>query len=67
MKSLFASVSAAAVLAASSASAHVIMEKWEAYAGYQTFLTLVVPHGCGAAPTTEVRFKVPDGIDIIVP
>jgi uncharacterized protein YcnI len=67
MKSVFASVSIAAVLVANSASAHVIMEKWEAYAGYQTFLTLVVPHGCGAAPTTEVRFKVPDGIDIIVP
>jgi uncharacterized protein YcnI len=67
MKSLLALVSAAAVLAASSASAHVVMEKWEAYAGYQTFLTVVVPHGCGMAPTTEVRVKVPDGIGIIVP
>jgi periplasmic copper chaperone A len=50
-----------------SASAHVVMEKWEAYAGYQTFVTLAVPHGCGLSPTTEVRIKVPDGIDVIVP
>ncbi|MDX2222980.1 MAG: YcnI family protein [Rhodospirillaceae bacterium] len=58
---------ASAVAMTASASAHVIMEKWEANAGYQTFLTLVVPHGCGASPTTEVRVKVPEGIDIIVP
>jgi uncharacterized protein YcnI len=48
-------------------SAHVVMEKWEGYAGYQTVLTLLVPHGCGPSPTTELRVKVPDGIDIIVP
>jgi uncharacterized protein YcnI len=56
-----------AALWSAPASAHVVMEKWEAYAGYQSFLTLVVPHGCGLAPTTAVRVKVPEGIDIIVP
>lgn len=66
MKKLLSSVSIAAVMASLPASAHVIMEKWEAYAGYQSFLTLVVPHGCGASPTTEVRIKVPDGVGNIV-
>lgn len=64
---LLLSAMAFAGVASTSASAHVIMEKWEAYAGYQTFISLIVPHGCGVSPTTEVRMKVPDGIDIIVP
>jgi len=67
MKKLLASVSIAAIMSASAASAHVVTEKWDAYAGYQTFVTLVVPHGCGASPTTEVRVKIPEGIDILVP
>ena len=60
-------LSTATVLAALPASAHVVMEKFEAFAGYQTFLTLAVPHGCGPSPTTEVRVKVPEGIAVIVP
>jgi periplasmic copper chaperone A len=60
-------LSTAGALVSASASAHVVMEKWEAYAGYQTFMTLAVPHGCGAAPTTEIRLKVPDGIGVIAP
>jgi uncharacterized protein YcnI len=66
MKRLLLS-STVAMFAAMPVSAHVVMEKWEAYAGYQSFITLAVPHGCGLSPTTEVRMKVPDGIDIIVP
>ena len=54
-------------LAPSLASAHVVLQKWEENAGFQAFMTLVVPHGCGASPTTEVRVKVPDGISVIVP
>ncbi len=64
---LFAGLLLAGCAVSSSASAHVVMEKWEGYAGYQTFLSLIVPHGCGVSPTTEVRVKVPEGIDIIVP
>ena len=58
---------AALVLGAPLASAHVVMQKWTAYAGYQEFVTVAVPHGCGASPTTEVRVKIPDGITIVVP
>ena len=67
MKKLLLSMSVFAVLASGPATAHVVMEKWEANAGFQTFMTLSVPHGCGLAPTTEVRVKVPDGIGVIAP
>lgn len=67
MKALSVSVSVAAVMAASTASAHVVLQKWEENAGYQSFMTLIVPHGCGASPTTEVRMKVPEGVSVIVP
>jgi len=67
MKALLASVSSAAVMVATAASAHIVLEKWEENAGYQSFMTLVVPHGCGASPTTEVRMKVPEGVSVIVP
>ena len=42
---------AALVLGGPLASAHVVMQKWTAYAGYQEFITVAVPHGCGASPT----------------
>ena len=58
---------AASVLAVPLASAHVVLQKWTAFAGYQEYVTLAVPHGCGASPTTEVRVKIPDGITIVVP
>jgi uncharacterized protein YcnI len=67
MKSLIATTSIVALTAASAASAHVVLERWEENAGYQSFMTLVVPHGCGASPTTEVRMKVPEGVAVIVP
>jgi len=67
MRHLFASVVVASIASTSTASAHVIMENWEQYAGYKAFLTLAVPHGCGPSPTTEVRLKVPDGIAAITP
>ncbi len=54
-------------LAAPLASAHVVMQKWTAYAGYQEYVTLAVPHGCGDSPTTEVRVKIPERITIVVP
>ncbi len=67
MKCLFASVSLAALAAASTASAHVVLQKWEEHAGYQSFMTLVVPHGCGKSPTTEIRMKIPDGVNVVAP
>ena len=48
-------------------SAHVVIKDFEARAGYNEILTLIVPHGCGAGPTTEIRVKVPDGIATVVP
>jgi periplasmic copper chaperone A len=57
----------AALLTGSVANAHVVLQKWEATAGYQEYVTLAVPHGCGLSPTTEVRVKIPDGITILVP
>ncbi len=58
---------AALILSAPLASAHVVLQKWTAYAGYQEWVTLAVPHGCGDSPTTSVRVKIPDGIMIVVP
>lgn len=67
-KNLGLSIGAAvSLLAAPLASAHVVLQNWAAYAGYQEYVTLAVPHGCGASPTTEVRVKIPDGITIVVP
>jgi uncharacterized protein YcnI len=54
-------------LAAAPASAHVVLQKWTAYAGYQEYVTLAVPHGCGDSPTTEIRVRIPEGITIVVP
>ena len=52
-KNLGLSIGAAVLkLAAPLASAHVVLQKWTAYAGYQEYVTLAVPHGCGASPTT---------------
>lgn len=61
------SLVASLALAASAAHAHVILQNMEGTAGYQEYVTLVVPHGCGASPTTRLRVRIPDGIDILVP
>ncbi len=54
-------------LAVPLASAHVVLRKWTAYAGYQEYVTVAVPHGCGDSPITEVRIRIPDGITVLVP
>lgn len=61
--SLFTSLT----FAASVAHSHVILQNMEGTAGYQEYVTLVVPHGCGASPTTSLRVRIPEGIDILVP
>ncbi len=66
-KALFSASVAALAFAALPAKAHIIIENMQGRAGYNELLTLVVPHGCGAAATTEVRMKVPPEITLIVP
>ncbi|MBL8628900.1 MAG: YcnI family protein, partial [Rhodospirillaceae bacterium] len=63
---LFVAVCAVAMEAAS-AQAHVIIENMKGRAGYNEMFTLIVPHGCGASPTTEIRMKVPPEITLVVP
>lgn len=60
-------VSTLMVLAPHTALSHIVMADGEARAGYQEVLTLVVPHGCGPNPTTEVRLKIPEGVSISMP
>jgi periplasmic copper chaperone A len=57
----------AALMVAGTANAHIIIENMQGRAGYNEMLTLVVPHGCGPAATTELRMKVPAEITLIVP
>ncbi len=61
------SIAAALLAGTSIASAHIVMTDMEAPAGYETTLTLLVPHGCGASPATEVHIKRPDAVRTIVP
>ena len=56
-----------AVISTSSANAHIIIEDMQGRAGYNEMLTLIVPHGCGADPTTAVRMKIPEEITLVVP
>ncbi len=62
-----ATTGALTLSAASSANAHIVIENFKGRAGYNEFLTLMVPHGCGPAPTTELRMKIPEGISPAVP
>ncbi len=58
---------AATLSFSASASAHIIIENMEGRAGYNEMLTLIVPHGCEAEATTEIRMQVPEGIRLAVP
>jgi hypothetical protein len=50
------------------ASAHVVITHMNQSAGWEgAVLTLLVPHGCGADPTTEVRMKVPENVNMVLP
>lgn len=51
----------------SSANAHLIIENFKGRAGYNEFLTLMVPHGCGPLATTELRMKVPASVALFAP
>ncbi|MBL8643768.1 MAG: YcnI family protein [Rhodospirillaceae bacterium] len=49
------------------ASAHVLVENMKGRAGYNEMFTLIVPHGCGSSPTTELRMKVPPELSQVIP
>jgi len=50
------------------ADAHVVITNMNQSAGWEgAVLTLLVPHGCGASPTTEIRMQVPENVNMILP
>jgi len=53
---------AAALLAASSALAHVTLERQEAPVGAPYKAVFRVPHGCGTSPTLKIRVRIPEGV-----
>lgn len=53
--------SAALALAATSASAHVVLEPGAAPVGSVYRAALTVPHGCEGKPTQSVRVRIPQG------
>jgi uncharacterized protein YcnI len=52
----------AALLAASPASAHVLLQGKQAAVGANYKAVLVVPHGCSGSPTTKLRVQIPEGV-----
>ena len=52
---------AAALMLASSASAHVVLDRQEASADSSYRAVLRVAHGCKGSPTTSLRVKLPEG------
>ena len=50
-----------------SVNAHLVIENFKARAGYNEFLSLMVPHGCGSMATTEIRMKVPESVPLFAP
>ena len=53
---------------ASAANAHIVITNMNQPAGWEgAVLTLLIPHGCGTAPTTSVRMKVPENVNVILP
>ena len=54
-------------LAGSPAFAHVTIEQREAALGGPVKVTFRVGHGCGTAPTTKVRLRIPEGIIAVKP
>ena len=57
----------ALLVAASSVNAHLVIENFKGRAGYNEFLNLMAPHGCGPAATTELRMKVPANVALFAP
>jgi len=51
-----------ALVAGSSASAHVLLEGKQAAIGSEFKAVFVVPHGCSGSPTTKLRVQIPEGV-----
>jgi uncharacterized protein YcnI len=64
---LIAGASAAALLSASSASAHITLESKEATIGAPFKAVFVVPHGCAGSATIKIRVQIPDGVIAVKP
>jgi uncharacterized protein YcnI len=67
VKTLVYIATAAVVLSAAPAFAHITLEQREATIGAPVKLTFRVPHGCGQSPTTKVRLRIPDGVIAVKP
>jgi uncharacterized protein YcnI len=53
---------ALATLAASSASAHILLENRQATVGTYYKAVFAVPHGCAGSATVKVRVHIPEGV-----
>jgi uncharacterized protein YcnI len=62
MRNRIPAAAAVAILAASSASAHVVLAEPSAKAGSAYVGTFRVTHGCDGSPTTALRIEIPEGI-----
>jgi periplasmic copper chaperone A len=51
-----------ATLAASSASAHILLENRQATVGTYYKAVFAVPHGCAGSATVKVRVQIPEGV-----
>jgi uncharacterized protein YcnI len=60
-------VTVIAVVAASSASAHVTLENREATIGRSYKAVFQVPHGCAGSATTKLRVQIPQGVIAVKP
>ena len=61
-------IAGAAALLPFAADAHVVITNMNQPAGWEgAVVTLLVPHGCGPSPTTEIRMKVPENVNMVLP
>jgi uncharacterized protein YcnI len=69
MKQIVRSVTACVVvfMLSGTIQAHLVIENFKGRAGYNEFLSLMVPHGCGVESTTEIRMKVPGSVALFAP
>src|SRR6202035_238763 len=56
-----------AVLAASSASAHITLETRQATIGSSYKAVFAVPHGCAGSATVKIRVQIPEGVIAVKP
>jgi len=58
---------AAAMLAASSASAHITLESRQATIGEGYKAVFMVPHSCAGSATIKIRVQIPEGVIAVKP